>query len=189
MTPLDMPDHIVRLMWMLVMTIWLGAATETGTPVETKRDRRSDVAVVSVWIGWLVLLVRNLGDGPQLFPRVMFVRLIGVGVTFAGLAFAVWARFYLGRNWSAYISLTLDHKLIRTGPYALVRHPIYSGFMFALIGSVLNFGHLRSLIAAALVIAAWVYKSGLEEDFMLGHFGADYERYRHDVKRLIPKVW
>ena len=184
-----MPDHIVRLMWMLVMTIWVGAATETGMPVSTKRDRRSDAAVVAVWIGWLALLVRKFGDGPQLLPRIMFVRLIGVGVTFAGLAFAVCARFYLGRNWSAYISLALAHKLIRTGPYALVRHPIYSGFMFALIGSVLNFGHLRSLIAAALIVAAWVYKSGLEEDFMLEHFGADYEQYRHDVKRLIPKVW
>ena len=85
MTPLDMPDHIVRLMWMLVMTIWLGAATETGTPVETKRDWHSDVAIVGIWIGWLVLLVRNLGDGPQLLPRIMFVRLIGVAVTFAGL--------------------------------------------------------------------------------------------------------
>src|SRR5262245_18874412 len=124
MAPLDMPDHIVRLMWMLVMTIWVGAATETGTPVETKRDRRSDAAVVAVSIGWLVLLVGNLGDGPQLLPRLMLVRLIWVGVTFVGLAFAVWARFYLGRNWSGYISLTLDHKLIKTGPYALVRHPI-----------------------------------------------------------------
>src|SRR5262245_5721228 len=105
MPPLDMPDHIVRLMWMLVMTIWVGAATETGTPLVAKRDRRSDAAVVAVSVGWLVLLVRNLGDGPQLLPRIMFVRFIGVGVTFAGLAFSVWSRFYLARNWSAYISL------------------------------------------------------------------------------------
>ena len=63
MTPLDMLDHIVRLMWMLVMTIWVGAATETGTPVATKRDRRSDAAVVAVSIGWLVLLIRGLGSG------------------------------------------------------------------------------------------------------------------------------
>jgi protein-S-isoprenylcysteine O-methyltransferase Ste14 len=61
--------------------------------------------------------------------------------------------------------------------------------MFALIGTVLNFGHLRSLIAAVLVIAAWVYKSSLEEDFTQEHFGADYEQYRHNVRRLIPRVW
>jgi len=188
-TPLDMPDHIVRLMWMLIMTIWVAAAGESGAPVQTKRDRGSDAAVAVVSIGWLVLLIQNFGDGPQLIPRIMVVRLAGVVITFAGLAFALWARFYLGRNWSAYISFTLDHKLIRTGPYSMVRHPIYSGFMLALIGSVLNFGHLRSFIAAALVIVAFTYKSGVEETFMLEHFGAEYERYQHEVKRLIPNLW
>src|SRR5689334_8939936 len=88
-----------------------------------------------------------------------------------------WARFYLGSNWSAYITLGLDHKLIRTGPYAIVRHPIYSGFMIALVGSVLNFGHLRSCVAAAMVILAWIYKARLEETFMKKHFGTDYAQY------------
>jgi protein-S-isoprenylcysteine O-methyltransferase Ste14 len=119
----------------------------------------------------------------------MFIRIIGSALTIIGLAFALWARFYLGSNWSAYITLELDHKLIRTGPYAIVRHPIYAGFMTALIGSVLNFGHMRSFIAAVMVILAWTYKSGLEETFMRDHFGIEYDQYCHDVKRFIPKVW
>lgn len=184
-----MPDHVVRLMWMLIMTIWAGAAGESGAPVQTKHDRGSNIAVGVVWIGLLVFFVRRFGDGPQIIPCIMFVRITGVVITFAGLAFALWARFYLGRNWSAYISLTLNHKLIRTGPYSIVRHPIYAGFMLALIGSLLNFGHLRSFVAATLIIVAFTYKSGLEETFMQEHFGTQYEQYRHDVKRLIPNIW
>jgi protein-S-isoprenylcysteine O-methyltransferase len=173
---------------MLIMTVWLALALECNEPVEVKRDRRSDVAVWIVSIGWVVLLLPRF-NGPQLIPRIMFIRIIGAVFTITGLAFTLWARFYLGSNWDAFISLRLHHKLVRTGPYAIVRHPLYSGFIIALVGSALNFGHLRSFIAATMVILAWVYKSGLEEIFMREHFGMEYDQYCHKVKRLIPKIW
>jgi protein-S-isoprenylcysteine O-methyltransferase len=173
---------------MLIMTVWLGLAFESNEAVEIKRDRRSDVAVWIVSIGWVVLLLPRF-NGLQLIPRIMFIRIIGAALTITGLAFALWARLFLGGNWDAFISLRLHHKLLRTGPYAVVRHPIYSGFMIALVGSILNFGHLRSFIAATIVILSWVYKSGLEEAFMRNHFGIEYDQYCHNVKRFIPKVW
>jgi protein-S-isoprenylcysteine O-methyltransferase Ste14 len=185
---LDQLDHVIRLLWMLIMTVWLGLASESNEPIEVKPDRKADVAVWIVSIGWVVLLFPRF-NGPQLLPRIMFIRIIGSVLTIIGLAFALWARFHLGSNWDSLISLKLDHKLVRTGPYAIVRHPIYSGFMIALVGSFLNFGHFRSSIAAAMVILAWVYKAGLEETFMRDHFGVEYDQYCHDVKRLIPKVW
>jgi protein-S-isoprenylcysteine O-methyltransferase Ste14 len=61
--------------------------------------------------------------------------------------------------------------------------------MLALVGSILNFGHFRSLVAATMVTVAWVYKSGVEEEFMAEHFGREYDRYRAEVRRLIPMVW
>jgi len=70
-----------------------------------------------------------------------------------------------------------------------VRHPIYSGFMLASIGTALAFGWLRCFIAAALIISVWTYKSGLEELFLIDHFGEQYRQYRLNVKRLIPFVW
>src|SRR4030095_3223778 len=167
---------------MLIMTVWLALAFDSNEPVEIKRDRRSDLTVWMVGIGWVVLLLPRF-NRPQFIPRIIFIRISGCALTITGLAFALWARFYLGKNWDAFISLRMHHKLVRSGPYAIVRHPIYSGFMIALIGSTLNFGHLRSFIAAAMVIPAWAYKSKLEETFMRDHFGMEYDHYCHDVKR------
>ena len=185
---LDTLDHVIRILWMLIMTVWLALAFESNEPIVVKRDRRSDFAVWIVSIGWVVLLLPRF-NGPQLIPRIMFLRIVGCILTISGLVFAFWARLYLGSSWDAFISLRLDHKLVCGGPYAVVRHPIYFGFMLALVGSCLNFGHLRSFIAATMVTLAWVYKSGLEESFMKDHFGTQYDQYRHDVKRLIPMIW
>jgi protein-S-isoprenylcysteine O-methyltransferase Ste14 len=188
MVNLDLLDHVIRLLWMLIMTVWLALAFESNEPVETKRDRSSDVAVWIVSIGWVLLLLRRF-DGPQLIPRMLLIRIVGFGLTVVGLVFAVVARLYLGSSWDAYITLKVRHRLVRTGPYAIVRHPIYSGFILALLGSALNFGHLRSFIAATMVTLSWIYKSRLEEVFMKDHFGMEYDQYCYEVKRLIPKIW
>jgi protein-S-isoprenylcysteine O-methyltransferase Ste14 len=185
---LDVLDHVMRLLWMLIMMAWLAFAMESNEAIAVKRDRRSDVAVWIVSVGWVVLLV-NRFNGPQLIPRIMLIRIVGSLFTITGFAFALWARVYLGSNWDSVISLKMDHKLVRTGPYAIVRHPIYFGFMLALMGSILTFGHLRSLVAAIMVTAAWLFKSGLEESFMMDHFGSEYAQYRDNVKRLIPMIW
>src|SRR5262245_58156085 len=117
---LDILDRVVRVMWMLVLTIWLASAFESSEPIETRRDRRSDAAVFVVSVAWLLLLIRGF-DGPLLLPRVPLVRIPGLAITVVGLLFALWSRYYLGRNWDAYITLKHDHKLIRTGPYSIVR--------------------------------------------------------------------
>src|SRR5215510_6554875 len=97
---LDRLDHVIRLLWMLIMTVWLGLAFESNEPIEVNRDRRSDLAVGVVSIGWVVLLLRGF-DGPQLIPRIMFIRTIGCALTVIGLALALWARLYLGSTWDA----------------------------------------------------------------------------------------
>lgn len=113
----------------------------------------------------------------------------GVALTVIGLALALWGRFYLGGNWSAQVELKRDHQLIRTGPYAIVRHPIYSGFMLAALGTAFVYGELHELLAFVLILIAWTYKSRLEEAFLVEQFGADYDQYRKQVKGLIPFVW
>jgi hypothetical protein len=76
---------------------------------------------------------------------------VGAALTALGLSFTSWARVHLGRNWSGTVTLKDDHALIRTGPYRRVRHPIYSGALLALAGTVLAVGQWRGVIALALV--------------------------------------
>jgi protein-S-isoprenylcysteine O-methyltransferase len=106
-----------------------------------------------------------------------------------GAVLAIWARFSLGGNWSATVTIKAGHTLVRRGPYALVRHPIYSGLLLALLGTVLLFNQVRCLLALALIVLMLASKIRMEERFMAEQFGAEYVAYKQRVKALIPFVW
>ncbi len=110
-------------------------------------------------------------------------------LTAVGAAFAIWARLYLGRNWSGTMTIKQDHKLIRSGPYAVVRHPIYAGLGLATLGTAIAIGEIRALAATGLVLVGLRLKSRLEETFMTQQFGAEYARYKKDVRGMIPFLW
>ena len=102
---------------------------------------------------------------------------------------AIWARFVLGRNWSGTVTVKQDHELVRSGPYALVRHPIYSGLLLAFLGTAVARGDLAALLGVALAAATLHFKTATEESFMTEQFGAGYMEYKREVKSLIPFVW
>jgi protein-S-isoprenylcysteine O-methyltransferase Ste14 len=112
----------------------------------------------------------------------------GAAVTAGGLLFAVWARRHLGKNWSQAVTVKEGHELITSGPYALVRHPIYSGLLLGFVGSAVARGEWRGLLAVALVFAALWPKLRLEEKWMRAHFGESYEAYSRRVAALVPYV-
>lgn len=107
-------------------------------------------------------------------------------VTVAGLAFAVWARVHIGRNWSGTVTIKQDHELIASGPYALVRHPIYTGLLLAFIGTACARGDWRGVLAVVVVVVSLWRKLRMEERWMTERFGAHYEAYRQRVPALIP---
>jgi protein-S-isoprenylcysteine O-methyltransferase Ste14 len=111
---------------------------------------------------------------------------IGLFMLAAGLAFAVWARRYLGRNWSGIVTVKQEHELVRSGPYALVRHPIYTGLLLAILGTAVAIGEWRGLIAFVLITVGFVIKLRVEEKFMTETFGDQNARYRAEVPALIP---
>jgi protein-S-isoprenylcysteine O-methyltransferase Ste14 len=90
---------------------------------------------------------------------------------------------------SALIQVKEGHELILTGPYALVRHPVYSGLTLATLGTAIVYGELSGFLGFIMAVAAWSHKSRLEGSAMAEQFGTQYETYRAHVKGLVPFVW
>lgn len=111
---------------------------------------------------------------------------LGLALTAGGLLFCVWARLHLGRNWSGTVTVKEDHELVRTGPYGLVRHPIYTGLLLAFLGTAVARAEWRGLVAVLLVFAALWRKLRLEERWMGETFGPRYAAYKREVKALVP---
>lgn len=117
---------------------------------------------------------------PHIPPRWLYVSLIpssiwtfwgGVAITLAGLSFAIWARVHLGSNWSRSVTIKKDHDLITSGPYAVARHPIYTGLLAGFLGTAIAMTEVRGVIAFGLIFAALWIKLGLEEKWMREQFG------------------
>ncbi|MEP6502547.1 MAG: isoprenylcysteine carboxylmethyltransferase family protein [Betaproteobacteria bacterium] len=140
------------------------------------------VAAALLWSPRLAVL----GLDGRFMPWAPWESVAGVVVTAGGLGFAVWARRHIGRNWSAIVTLKEDHELVTTGPYALVRHPIYTGLLFGFLGSAIALGQWRGLLAVAIVYVALLRKYRLEERWMHERFGTAYDAYRARVRALVP---
>ena len=141
--------------------------------------------------GFALLFSHRLPFGPlreRFIPRTSWADMAGVALTYAGAAMAIWARFRLADNWSARIAVKVGHQLIRSGPYQYVRHPIYSGILLAVVGTALQVGEWRGLVAIVLVTAAFTMKARREEAYMTAEFGDSYARYRQSTGFLLPKV-
>ncbi len=124
----------------------------------------------------------------RLWPQGRLTFWLGFAITLSGLLFCVWARVHLGRNWSRSVTIKEDHELIVTGPYALVRHPIYTGLLTGLIGTVLAVAELRAVLGLAMIAISLWLKLRLEEKWMRAQFGAKYEAYAGRVAALVPYV-
>ena len=184
--------EVAGLLWLAIFILWAILGLTTKKTVDSQSDARARISVWFVMLAWLVLFNRNLRPGllgERFLPVGGATNSIGLALTIAGLGFAAWARFTIGRNWGGAITVQQDHELMQRGPYAIVRHPIYSGFMLATLGTAIILGEYGGLISVALIVLAWGYKARLEESFMIEQFGVQYEDYRRRVKGLVPGVW
>lgn len=112
----------------------------------------------------------------------------GFALTVIGHGFSIWARVHLGKYWSGTVALKQDHKLISSGPYALVRHPIYTGLLLAVFGSALAAGTIEAMASFIIMVPAYVIKWRREERLMRQEFGAAYDDYSRGTKAIIPYV-
>jgi protein-S-isoprenylcysteine O-methyltransferase Ste14 len=181
--------NIITALWLAWALFWLLAALSNKT-TQRRESPRSRLEHVIPLVAGAILIAWRTVPWPWLAQRLWPVSLstywIGVALLALGLAFSVWARVHLGRNWSGLVTVKQGHELIRTGPYAWVRHPIYTGLLGALLGTVIVSGTVRALIGLAIITAALLRKLRIEEGFMRETFPGEYERYRAEVPALIP---
>ena len=175
--------------WIVWLLIWLFASFSVKRSVRQEDPLSRLGNTVPIWIGAFLLAVNPSWLGPlrfRLIPQDLTSYAIGAALTFIGLGFAVWARYHIGRNWSGVITLKEDHALVRSGPYALVRHPIYSGLMLAIIGSAIARGDMAAVLAIIAVLYAVLRRVQIEESWMNETFGSAYADYKASTPALIP---
>lgn len=184
-------DALFPAMWVAYMAYWWAKArdvkaSERREPAPSRLARLAAMAA-AVALLWLPRIPLPLLNG-RFLPSGIWGFWSGAAVTGGGLLFSVWGRSHLGQNWSQAVTLKEGHELITTGPYALVRHPIYTGLLLGFVGCALARSEWRGLIAVALVAGALWHKVKLEEVWLREQFGESYEAYRRRVAALVPHV-
>lgn len=171
--------------------VWLLAAFTFKRAVRTEGVATRGGHMMTIAIAFALLFSSSIRIGPlgwRILPPLEILAVAGIALTTTGIAFAIWARFYLAGNWSGSVTIKQDHTLVRTGPYAVVRHPIYFGLTLATLGTAIAFGEAGCFGGAVMAFAAFLAKARLEESFLIAHFGLQYEGYRKQVKAVIPFV-
>ena len=194
-------DTIILVSWAAFLLVWGISA------LFVKQDVRGEgyaaawqqywvlrLAAAAIIIFVAVRLGRRAGSsGAALFSHGIFtpppaLGWAGAALTAIGIGFAIWARVNLGRNWSSRPAVKEHHEFVMTGPYAYVRHPIYSGIMLAALGTAIT----SSVIGIGLFVfisITFALRMNKEEKIMLELFPDQYPEYQKHTKRLVPFVW
>ena len=180
------------VLWTALWILWLAAAIATKRTAQTQSRSSRFVQGVPVILAFFLLFGRNIWPywlHQRVFPRSDVALLwVGLAFTACGIGFAILARLWIGKNWSSIVTIKEQHELIQTGPYSLVRHPIYSGLLLAFLGTAIVHGELRGFIGFPLAVLGWAFKLRQEESFMVQQFGSVYRDYKQRVKALVPFV-
>jgi protein-S-isoprenylcysteine O-methyltransferase Ste14 len=116
------------------------------------------------------------------------LQIAGVALTYLGMSLLIWSRVHLGRYWSAVVALKKDHRLIQTGPYRVVRHPLYAGIILASVGVGLCVTTWDSLVGIALLATCFERRAHKEDALLASEFGTEFEAYRQRTGRLLPRL-
>jgi len=181
--------HAVELVfaigWAAFWTYWLVAA------FSMKRGRLAwsrELRIRAVIVVLAILLARFGAFRNQGLNSDPWRAGIGLVLFADGLGFAIWARLHIGHNWGTPMSQKDDPELVTSGPYRLVRHPIYSGVLVASVGTAVALSWTW-LIAVALAGVYFVYSATVEERNLTEQFPDTYPAYKRSTKMLIPFIF
>jgi protein-S-isoprenylcysteine O-methyltransferase Ste14 len=185
---MEMTVAFVTVVWCVYVLFWLVSAFSA----KRAKERQSWVFRVitagrlAITLVLLAGAIPAFGLNTRIVPRVSVIQIVGDAVALAGFVMAVWARLSLGGNWSATVDFKEDHELVERGPYQLVRHPMYSGLLLMIGGTVLVVGRIDACLALILCFIGTWTKLRQEEALLTRHFPEAYPLYRSRTKALIP---
>jgi protein-S-isoprenylcysteine O-methyltransferase Ste14 len=186
------PERTILLLWIAWLVSWVVAAFWSN-----RTEKRGVIGADIVFriLFWLSasLLLAPFSDRRPYFVQAPLWQLnsalqwILAVLTAAGFCFAWWARIHLGRLWSDWLTKKTGHHVIETGPYRLVRHPIYSGIIFSAFATAIEKGTSLALLGAAILTFAFYAKARREERFLRSELGeGTYDGYARKTAMLVP---
>ena len=179
--------------WIVWWVLWMAAAVWSDRAVNRPPLRSHILYRLLPVLGGALLLGRFGGQAGELTlwhtPGAISWAMVAAAI--AGFAFTCWARIHLGRLWSSSVSRKADHRIVESGPYGIVRHPIYTGIIVASAATAAQRGTARAWLGMALMTLGWYIKARLEERFLRDELGAAaYEAYARRVPMLVPyRTW
>ncbi len=181
---------LILFPWTLWLAYWVLSAGGTKATARMEESRSRTYQALPLIAGGMLIScpAPSLAAFNPDWSVVHSLQWVGFAVAVVGLLFSAWGRIHLGTNWSVSVTLKENHELVRTGPYRVVRHPIYTGCLLALAGDVLIGGEWRGVVGLLLIFASLFYKVRKEEHWLTEYFGGSYQRYSKEVAALIPGV-
>ena len=177
--------------WAIFGIYWFGTALRTKS-AKTREFPVWRFLCLSILAATFLLLfaqwIRIGFLGWRFVPVTPAIFESGFVLALAGITLALWARLHLGRNWSDKVVLKVDHELIRSGPYAYLRHPIYSGVLLGVAGTAIVVGEWRGAIAFCMLLVNYSIKARREEKILSVQFGEAFELHKQEAGFLLPKL-
>jgi protein-S-isoprenylcysteine O-methyltransferase Ste14 len=179
----------IQLCWATWLVYWVAMAFTTKRTVERGGWSTYRLVAGLLFLGLAgAAQLLDVSASSELWHTTTTLGLVTDCIVLAGLALTVWARVALGRNWSAEITFKENHELIESGPYALVRHPIYTGLIAMALGTAINYGRPFGFVVLAAICGALWWKAREEERVMTNYFPEAYAQYKARVHAIIPFV-
>ncbi|HEY1985846.1 MAG TPA: isoprenylcysteine carboxylmethyltransferase family protein [Terracidiphilus sp.] len=182
-------ESFFPVVWVIFLLYW---QIKAASAKSTQRLEPAPSRILRVFIFLIAIVILSTTRIPlgwlylPLWPQGLWPFWLGAAITLAGLLFAVWAREHLGSNWSRSVTIKQGHELITTGPYAVVRHPIYTGILAGFLGMAIAISQVRGFIALVLIFLALWMKLRMEEQWMRSQFGEVYATYSRKTAALVP---
>jgi protein-S-isoprenylcysteine O-methyltransferase Ste14 len=178
------------IVWVIFSIYWTIASKDSAKSESSESKASTVLHQTMLNVALLLLFIPVPGLRGWFLPqRFHFLVAVGAIIQLGFLLLAVWARRHLGRNWSAEVRIGEGHELVRTGPYRMLRHPIYTAMLGMFVGTAIASSQYHALLGVVMLVIAYLRKTRLEENILHQAFGAEWDAYRRETWALVPLVF